>query len=216
MGRRLAALGLAVAALMLSRDQAATHPHVWVEGTAILNFDAERRIPTVTVRYVLDELTTAVLMEGLDKNGNGIYDREELKATAAENAESLGEFDYFFEVSGPGGRIPVSEVVEYDYAYEDGRMVLSLELRLDTPIDAGSEKFSVRLYDPSFYVLVELAPEPVLVTGVAAELCQVTIKTPAESSQGVSFSDAILEGFDPMANIGRDYSDEIGLSCGAD
>jgi ABC-type uncharacterized transport system substrate-binding protein len=205
------ALGLAAPAI----GPAGAHPHVWVSASAVVEFGAGREVRSITVRYTLDELTTAVLIEGLDTNSNGLFEREELKATAAENAESLSEFDYFVEVRAGEERVNTPEVTAYDYSYEDGRMVLALQLALARAIDPASEDVAIRLYDPTFYVLVELEQEnPLLVSGVAAEFCRVIISPPSQSGDGVSISDAVLQSFDGEYSIGRDYADVVALSCG--
>ena len=213
--RSLSTIAWLAAVFLAASAPAAAHPHVWVEGTATLNFDAEGHVPTVTVAYAIDEMTTAVLLEGLDKNGNGVFERDELQALAAENAAALAEFDYFIEVAAGAARVPVTGAVGYDYVYEGDRLVLKLELALERAIDPAAEKVAIRLYDPTFYVLVELAPErPLLVNGVAADFCRVTVKGPSLTSDGVSLSDAVLETYEVPDNIGRDYADEIGLACG--
>ncbi len=203
--------------LVLRPDAAPAHPHVLVKASAALAFDAARRFDTITVRYALDELTTAVLIEGLDKNGNGVFERDELKALAVENAEALAEFDWFVEVEDAAGRVPATEVTAFDYSYENEQMVLMLQLALERAVDPAVEAVSVRLYDPSFYVLVELVEEaPLLVSGVDANFCRVSISAPSVDGAGVSLSDAEIMNFDQSANIGRDYADEISLACGAD
>ena len=212
----LTAIGVAALCLAATHPgPAAAHPHVWVSASAVLEFTGEHEVRAITVRYALDELTTAVLIEGLDANSNGVFEREELKALAAENAESLSEFDYFVEVSAGGKRVGTQEVTAYDYSYDDGQMVLVLQLALERHIDPAEEDLAVRLYDPSFYVLVELQDEnPLLVAGVDADFCRVSINAPTLSSDGVSISDAVLQSVDPESSIGRDYADVIALTCG--
>ena len=208
----MAALALAV----LRAAPASAHPHVWVNASAVLTFDEARKFDNVTVRYALDEFTTAVLIEGLDKNGNGLFERDELKALAAENAEALAEFDWFVEVQAGAERVAAKEVTGFDYSYEDEQMVLMLQLALERAIDPAAEDVTVRLYDPSFYVLVQLDDEaPLLVAGVDAKFCRVSTAAPSLDSSGVTLSDAALMDFDPAANIGRDYAERISLACGA-
>ncbi|NND49364.1 MAG: DUF1007 family protein, partial [Rhizobiales bacterium] len=140
----MAALALALA--VLRPAPASAHPHVWVNASAVLTFDEARKFDNVTVRYALDEFTTAVLIEGLDKNGNGLFERDELKALAAENAEALAEFDWFVEVQAGAERVAAKEVTGFDYSYEDEQMVLMLQLALERAIDPAAEDVTVRLY----------------------------------------------------------------------
>ena len=46
-------------------------------------------------KWTFDEFYTAMAIEGLDKNNDGIYDREELSELAKVNIDGMKEFGYF-------------------------------------------------------------------------------------------------------------------------
>ena len=52
-------------------------------------------------KWMFDEFYTAMAIEGLDKNKDGVYDREELAELAKVNIEGLKDFAYF---TFPGAR----------------------------------------------------------------------------------------------------------------
>lgn len=87
------ALVLAVVSLGALRP-AQAHPHVWVAFETTVVFE-KGAIVGFRHKWTFDELYTAMAIEGLDKNNDGIYSREELAELAKVNVESLKEYDYF-------------------------------------------------------------------------------------------------------------------------
>jgi ABC-type uncharacterized transport system substrate-binding protein len=206
---------LAAAAVAVAPSPVQAHPHVWVTASATLNFAGSFSADSLALTLILDEMTSAFLLEGLDADGNGVYDRQELRDLAKENATSLAEFGWFTELVADGAPVGIREATGYDYRYEGDRMVLILELALARAVDLSAEKVELRLYDPSFYVLVELdEAEPIRVDGVAPELCHAEIGPPTTLAEGVSLSDTMLEALDPSANVGRDYAEVVVIGCG--
>ena len=103
-------LAPAAAALVLAGATAAfAHPHVWVTYETTVVYD-KGTITGLDHVWAFDDMYTAMAIEGLDKNKDGTYDREELAELAKVNLEGLKDFDYFtfgklgseaFEVHAP-------------------------------------------------------------------------------------------------------------------
>ena len=92
--RRVA--GLAAGALMCGglATGAAAHPHVWVTFETTVLYD-KGTFAGVRHKWMFDEFYTTMAIEGLDKNKDGIYDREELAELAKVNIDGLKDFAYF-------------------------------------------------------------------------------------------------------------------------
>ena len=88
------AMATAVAGLSCATSQALTHPHVWVTMKETVLYD-KAAITGLQQAWTFDEIYTQQAIEGLDKNGDGKYDREELKELAQVNIDGLKEFEYF-------------------------------------------------------------------------------------------------------------------------
>ncbi len=85
---------LAATLLSLLASGASAHPHVWVSVKAIVLYE-KGAITGLQEAWTFDEFYTAQAIEGLDKNGDGKYDRQELAELAQVNIDGLKEFDYF-------------------------------------------------------------------------------------------------------------------------
>ena len=73
---------------------AQAHPHVWVTVETTLLSEGGAFVG-LRHKWTFDEFYTAMAIEGLDKNKDGKYDREELAELAKVNIESLKDFAYF-------------------------------------------------------------------------------------------------------------------------
>ena len=70
------------------------HPHMWVTvETTVLYEKGTFTGPRES--WTFDDYYTAYAIEGLDKNHDGIYDREELSELAKVNIEAMKEVGYF-------------------------------------------------------------------------------------------------------------------------
>ena len=98
--RRVA--GLVAGALMCGglATEAAAHPHVYITFETTVLYD-KGTFAGVRHKWTFDEFYTTMAIEGLDKNKDGVYDREELAELAKVNIEGLKDFAYF---TFPGAR----------------------------------------------------------------------------------------------------------------
>jgi ABC-type uncharacterized transport system substrate-binding protein len=76
-------------------EAAIAHPHVWATVRSEIVFGADHRITGIRHHWTFDEFYTAMAVQGLDANGDGVYSKEELQPLAQVNVESLKDFDYF-------------------------------------------------------------------------------------------------------------------------
>lgn len=93
-GRVLSALLLGLAATLPLASGASAHPHVWVsvETTVLVEQGA---VVGLRHRWTFDEFYTAMAIQGLDANKDGVYSREELAELAKINMDGLKEFSFF-------------------------------------------------------------------------------------------------------------------------
>lgn len=95
---------------------ALAHPHVFVEARSKLVFDDDGQAVAVNHIFRFDDAFTAFAIQGFDKNGDGIYSREELSELADVNIESMADFGYF--TFGDNTRIELDFGIPTDYWLE--------------------------------------------------------------------------------------------------
>lgn len=191
-----------------------SHPHTIVEARATLGFTDAKKVNRVILALTLDEMTTSILVEGLDENGNGKFEAEELRDLARENAESLSEFNYFTELRAAGALVSMQGLTGYDYRYIDGLLILMLELTLETPVDPVSQALTLRLYDPTFYVMVNVPEKDAIGFGDGApSVCGSQIARSNDVSN-TPLTEALFDLQDPsVGSIGRELADVVTIAC---
>ena len=123
--RSLGGVALAAAFLAALAVPAAAHPHVWITVETTVLYD-NGAFTGLQHRWTFDEFYTAMAIEGLDKNKDGIYDREELSELAKVNIDGLKEFAYFTYPVLDGQDVKVGEVKDYWAEHKDGALSLNL------------------------------------------------------------------------------------------
>ena len=81
-------------AAVAATEDATAHPHVYVTVESTVLYD-KGTVTGLRQRWYFDEFYTTMAVEGLDTNGDGVFDRKELAELAKVNIEGLAQMDYF-------------------------------------------------------------------------------------------------------------------------
>ena len=117
----------AMLATLVVSAPAAAHPHVWVTVETTVLF-SQGSISGFRHKWTFEEFYTAMAVQGLDTNNDGIYSREELAELAKVNVEGLAEFQYFTQARL--GETPIGIEAPKDYWLE----------YVDKPVDPDEAK----------------------------------------------------------------------------
>jgi ABC-type uncharacterized transport system substrate-binding protein len=179
----LAAVAVA-AGLFASAVPALAHPHVWVTASATVLYD-HNTITGLQQAWTFDEFYTQQAIEGLDKNGDGKYDRQELSELAQVNMDGLKEFNYFTVAKLGDADLKFKPPVDYWLEYNAQKILtLHFTLPLEKPVPAEATGFAFSVSDPSYFIDFELAKEhPVTLGHGAPAGCVATIQDPAEEEE---------------------------------
>ena len=180
----LAALAFASAA---AATPASAHPHVWIQMQSGVVFNDQGQIAAVKLAWTFDDGYASLALDGLDKNGNGTYEPEELEPLTRENLESLKDYDFFTHVRLNGKAQALGAPTAAGQSYTGGKLQLHFELPLSTPVDPTRGEFVLKVYDPEFYIAFDYAgATPVTVSGNMPPACKPVLKplpTDAELEQ---------------------------------
>lgn len=161
-------------ALAVARP-AAAHPHVWVAVETTVLYETGR-IVGLRHRWTFDELYTAMAIQGLDANGDGRYDRQELAELAQVNIDGLKEFAYFTQAKLGKRELPLAAPADYWLEYENDILSLHFTLPLAEPVLAEASGFAFAVSDPSFFIAFDLAKDnPIRLSAAAPAGCKTAI-----------------------------------------
>ncbi len=190
--RPLSGLLGAVALCGLMPSQVAAHPHVWISVETTVVYESGS-FTGLRHRWTFDEFYTAMAVEGLDKNNDGKYDREELAELAKVNVDGLKDFSYFTYPLLGGHELKVGEVSDYWLEHEDGILTLNFSLPFALPVLSDAKGLTFSVYDPSYFIAFDLAKEdPVKLSAGAPKACRLKVGVPAKDNGQTS---ALNEAF---------------------
>lgn len=178
---------------------AEAHPHVWITFETTVVYDKGTFVG-VRHKWTFDEFYTAMAIEGLDKNKDGIYDREELAELAKVNVESLKDFAYFTFPALAGQPLKTGEPRDYWLEHKDSVLSLHFTLPFASPVLPEAKGLTFAVYDPSFFIAFDLAKtgQPVRLGDGAPKGCTLKVGVPERDpgdTSALGESVAALTGF---------------------
>lgn len=186
----LASACAASVGLLAGTAPASAHPHVWVAVETTVLYEAGR-IVGLRHRWSFDDLYTAMAIQGLDANGDGRYEREELAELAQVNIDGLKEFAYFTQARLGTRELPLAAPADYWLEHKDNVLSLHFTLPLAEPVLAEAPEFTFAVSDPSYFIAFDLAKEnPIRLSEAAPAGCRATIGAEAASAEATALVDA--------------------------
>lgn len=159
---------------------ALSHPHVATIVRSELVFGKDGAIAGIRYAWTFDEFFSEFATQGLDKNGDGIFSREELAELAKVNVETLQESDYFTFGKSGEGKLAFGQPTDYWLEHKDKLLTLHFTL----PVKSGALKSGISLdvFDPTYFVAFRFAEQnPVKLVDAPAN-CSFDVKRPAQLS----------------------------------
>lgn len=192
------------------------HPHVWVTYELTVDY-TKGAVTGVEHVWTFDDMYTAMAIEGLDKNNDGKYDREELAELAKVNMEGLKDFHYFTFAKLGDQELKFLPPQDAWLEHNNGILRLHFRLPLEQPVLAEAEGLSFSVHDPSFYIAFEpeqtdairLASAP---TGCTAKLVESDAEKNAEDAKRLGEALAQELGGQPGAFTGGGQR-SVAISC---
>ena len=198
---------------------AAAHPHVWATVRSEIVFGPDRKITGIKHAWTFDEFYSAMAVQGLDADKDGVYSKKELDPLAKVNIDSLKDFDYFTFVRAAGEDkfLPLKPPEDYSVEYGDTVLTLNFTLPLETPLDPGTEGATLDVYDPSFFVAFGFAEKDAVKIAGQAEGCTAKFDTP--DPEAAEAAKALTESFfselGPDSNYGSQFAQNVTVTCEA-
>jgi ABC-type uncharacterized transport system substrate-binding protein len=217
--RRLPTLLFALIGLTACAPAAFAHPHVWATVRSEIVLGENHQITGIRQNWTFDEFYTAMAVEGLDTNKDGVYSKEELAPLAKVNVDSLKEFDYFTFVHFDGEDdklIKLKPPVDYWIDYDKNVLTLHFTLPLEKPVDTHGKPVAIDVYDPSFFVAFGFATEnPVKLAGADTKGCdaKILLPDPETAADTKALTESFFTQLGPNSNFGSQFAQTVTVSC---
>jgi ABC-type uncharacterized transport system substrate-binding protein len=180
--KRVAGLAAAVLTCAGLATPAAAHPHVYITFETTVLYDKGTFVG-VRHKWTFDEYYTTMAIEGLDKNKDGVYDREELAELAKVNIEGLKDFAYFTFPALAGKELALGEPRDYWLEHKDGLLSLHFTLPFASPVLSEAKGLTVSVYDPTYFIAFDLAKDkPARMSDGAPKGCEARVVAASDKS----------------------------------
>lgn len=208
------ALALSVGlAGLAAAGPAAAHPHVFVDVRQTLVVDGGGAVAAVRLDWTFDELYSTWAIAGLDANGNGSFEPEELSGLASDNITNLAEYRYFTFAAHAGAEVAYAPVNDARMTLENGLLRLSFTLPFAAPADPARGPVLVETFDPSFYVAMVLREaDGVALEGALKPDCTLSRTEGLADPTGVYLPDELTSqaGYE---TFGAQFAEKVTIAC---
>ena len=196
---------------------ALAHPHVWVSVETTVLYDAGK-VAGFKHRWTFDDMYTAMAVQGLDKNGDGAYSREELAELAQVNIDGLKEFEFFTFARIKETAVKLAPPKDYWLEHKDGVLSLNFTLPLAQAVPAETEGFEFSVYDQTFFIAFDLAKEnPIRLSEGAPAGCMAKVGSSDKDLQDLQRLNDAFGGQMTAGNanegMGLGYASTVQLTC---
>lgn len=197
---------------------ALAHPHIWVDATAVVGFDAQGRAAAVSHVWRFDEAYSAWAVQGLDTDGDGVLTEEELQPLADDNMDGLSQYGYFTFGSMGDTEIGFGHPSNARMRFEDGVLILSFTVTVEPP-SAMQGQLEIDVGDPEYYAAFTFeGADAVRLEGAPAG-CTVDVNLPKEIDSDIA---ARLFALPPditvlppdLRQAARDLDNVVVVDCG--
>ena len=201
-----------VSGMLIFATGADAHPHVWVSVKTTVLFKGGA-IVGLQQHWTFDEFYAAMAIEGLDKNNDGVYDRQELAPLAQVNMDGMKEFKYFTFAKLGDAAVELSPPTDYWLEYTNKLLTLHFTLPLAKAVPAKANALSFSTYDASFFIAFELAEkDPIALRGDVPSGCTAIVAKDEDEDDTKRLGDAFKQQFGG-ANFGGNLGQRVGIDC---
>lgn len=197
---------------------ASAHPHVWVTYRTTVLYD-KGAITGFDHVWTFDDMYTAMAIEGLDKNGDGKYDREELAELAKVNMDGLKDFDYFTFAKLGTVALKIAGPADAWLEHTGGVLRLHFKAVLEQPVLIDAKGFNFSIHDPSYFIAFEPEKEnPIALSDAAPKGCTAAFKSAKASATNEEMkakllNDAFATELGQSQDVGAGFSTTAVVTC---
>jgi ABC-type uncharacterized transport system substrate-binding protein len=213
-------LGLVLLAATLP-GRADAHPHVFIDAGVTLIFDEEGQLGAVRIAWAYDELYSLLAVEefGLDPDFDGVLTEQERAQLVGFDMNWIEGFEGDAYLLVDGGQVALSGPLEWDAAYEDGRVVTTHLRALPERVSISAGPAILQIYDPTYYTAYQISLPTRLEN--APEGCEAQVFVPDMEAAGdelraalrefAGSDDAFMEAEFPP--VGELFAEEVRVTC---
>ncbi|GAB4354586.1 MAG: DUF1007 family protein [Gammaproteobacteria bacterium] len=209
------AVWLAGLSLGISAFAASAHPHVIIEAYPDLVIDAEQRVTALNMRWVFDELYSTFAVQGLDTDGNGELDADELNPLARQIVDKLPQYDHFLRFTLTDKALAFVTITDYRITFQEGQLKLSFTLPLQQPAELSGGTLRFATFDPSFYIGILLGDEiePLSISGTLPPACRLSSAPGKSVAEAGVMPESFFKAGNDTSEFAAQFAQWVTIDC---
>lgn len=136
--------------IIIGTSSLIAHPHLFA-GVDI-DFDATKLDTLViTQKWVFDDLTSMIILEDFDTNGDDVIDSKELEELKKLVIPGLKECCFYTDLVVNDEKVNITEISNFTVGVEDIYVYYKFDLRTPIHISDTEQDIKLNVYDREFY-----------------------------------------------------------------
>ena len=145
-----------------------SHPHTFIDVYPTVKVQSNSTT-VVNFKWILDDMTSTILIMELDKNGNGKIDEKENSYIYDEYFSIFRGYDYYTYIKVDGKNIKLPEPENFRATIENSKICYSFDIKLSYKIEDIVMEFG----DSAYYVAMVLKEKFVDAKGLSVKVTKV-------------------------------------------
>ena len=188
------------------------HPHVWITAESTVLYE-NGTFTGLQHRWTFDEFYSAMEVEGLDKNNDGKFDREELAELANFYVSGLKEYAYFTYPALAGHKLALGEPTDIWLEHKDSVLSLNFTVPFAKPVLTDAKGFAFSVYDPSWFIALDISkPGSMRLAEGTPKSCKISVGDHAKDRGNAA---ALNEAFAAqLGGMAMGSAKAVSVTCG--
>lgn len=145
-----------------------SHPHTFIEVYPTIEVKNDST-SVVHFNWVLDDMTSTILIMELDQNGDGVIDEKESRHIEIEYFSIFKGYDYYTYIKADGKDVKLPEPENFRATIEKSKICYSFDIKLNYNI----KDIAIEFGDKSYYVAMVLKDKFVDAKGLSVKVTKV-------------------------------------------
>lgn len=193
---------------------AQAHPHVRIDVKVEAVFNDSGEVVGLRELWIFDELYTAFAAGGLDADGDGEADEDQIADLLNANMTSLKDYDYFTSVLLDERPVELATAGDASAWVVNDRLRMRFFLPFAEPQDIADKDFRYAVYDPTYFVelLHSGAPDAIVLSDAPAS-CSYALEEPNPNPETISFAAALDRTESAGDGLGIHFAEWVTVAC---
>ncbi len=209
----LRTLWIAICVVMGLNPPAHAHPHAWIDVQSQVVFNADGKITSIQVNWLLDEGYTIFVINGLSEDIADPLTPAGFNEMAQKVMQNLRPYSFFTQITHNNQAIAIADVANVKASLtKDHRFSLIFSALLEHPVPP--EHFSYRIFDPTYYIeVLHIEGKDAITLKNAPKTCTVKLIKPTPDIEDVVRAANLGQTDQADDNLGEVFAERVRLSC---